>query len=73
MVIRMGVFRIAILLTIREAELGIAALKALNEKLEQEKSMTSSLKEQIATAILMMELEIAGVQERPERMQKYLE
>jgi len=66
-----GNHKIGILMTIGEAEIGIAALKALNEKLEREHSMTQKIKDQLITSILFLEFEIATYQDLPERLQEY--
>jgi len=57
-------------LTIKEAELLCAGLRAYNEKLIIAKSMTPQIKDEIVTAIMQLEDRIDKLKHRPEPDQK---
>ena len=60
MYISAGIFRIGFLMTVGEAEIYIDAFRALNEKYEQEKTMTQAGKDFIINNIQILESQTRG-------------
>lgn len=60
---------INIIASATEAELILSGLRALNARHEQERTMTPQLKDQIITAIILIEGVISTVKETPELLQ----
>jgi len=57
-------------LSVKESELQIAGLRALNEKLERERTLTPKLKDNIVTAVLRLEGCIADINDTTETDQR---
>lgn len=70
MIVKAGIYQIGFLMVVEDAELFISGLRALNEKLEKERTMTRYLKDKIVMAILILEKEVALINDRPENSQK---